>query len=318
MATPPESRVVPARSVPTPDGNASAPDQGAPTPARSVSSEVIERLRATRGFVLDLDGTLARGDSLNRGLQAEPGAVQLLQLLQNNGVPWVIFTNGTVRTPLDYVPKLRALGFPVEVTNIMTPSVVAASLLVRRGVRRVMTLGVEGVWRPLADAGLDIVHSTTPNPGAVDAIYVGWYREFGMADIEAACAAIEAGAALYSASGTPFFTTATGRAPGTSLVICAALEVLTGRRAEIVGKPSLHALECAGERLGVPMAEIAIAGDDPLLEVPMAHGGGALAIYVDSGVAGPEPFAGVADELQPHIYVHGVAELLPLLADRSG
>lgn len=284
--------------------------------ARSAPKEVINRLRATRGFVLDLDGTLARGDALNRGFQAEPGAAQLLQLLQDKGIPWVIFTNGTVRTPVEYVPKLQRLGFPVEVSNIMTPSVVAASVLVRRGVRRVMTLGVEGVWRPLADAGLDIVHSSTPNPGAVDAIFVGWYREFGMADIEAACAAIESGAVLYSASATPFFTTATGRAPGTSLVICSALQALTGCRAEVVGKPSLHALKCASERLGVRQSELAIAGDDPLLEVPMAHGGGALAIYVDSGVAGPQPFAGVPDEQQPHLYVHGVAELLPLLADR--
>ena len=299
MPNPPELPAAPARSV--------------STPARSVSTEVVERLRATRGFVFDLDGTLARGDSLNRGLLAEPGAAQLLQLLTDRGVPWVIFTNGTVRMAAEYVPKLRALGFPVEASSILTPSVVAASVLVRRGVRRVMTLGVEGVWRPLADAGLDVVPSRTPDPGPVDAVYVGWYREFGMADIEAAFAAIEAGAALYSASGTPFFTTATGRAPGTSVVICAALEALTGRGPEIVGKPSRHALECASERLGVPPSELAIAGDDPLLEVPMAHLGGGLAIYVDSGVAGADPFAGVAAHQQPHLYVHGVAELLPLL-----
>jgi ribonucleotide monophosphatase NagD (HAD superfamily) len=100
-------------------------------------------------------------------------------------------------------------------------------------------------------------------------------------------------------------------------VICAALEALTGRSPEIVGKPSLHALECASERLGVPTAELAIAGDDPLLEVPMAHLGNALAIYVDSGVAGDEPFAGVAVNRQPHLFVNGVAELLPLLMAES-
>jgi len=286
-------------------------------PARGASNAAIERLRATRGFILDLDGTLARGDSLNRGFKAEPGAVELLQFLSGRGIPWVIFTNGTVRTPVEYVPKLQDLGFRVEASNIMTPSVVAARLLVRRGMRSVMTLGVEGVWRPLADAGLDIVHSTTPHPGHVDAVYVGWHREFGMADIEAAVAAIESGAALYSASATPYFTTASGRALGTSLVICSALHALTGRRAEIVGKPSQHALECASERLGVPPPEIAIAGDDPLLEVPMAHCGGALAIYVDSGVSGEQPFAGVSAEQQPHLYVHGVVELLTLLADRQ-
>ena len=274
---------------------------------------IVDRLRATRGFVFDLDGTLARGDSLNRGLKPEPGAVDLLELLTERGVPWVILTNGTVRTPADSVPKLRAIGFPVEAEQILTPSVSAAALLRRRGVRRVMTLGTEGVWRPLADAGIEVVRSDAPEPGPVEAVYVGWYREFGMADIEAAYAAIETGAALYSASGTPFFTTATGKAPGTSVVICAALEALTGRSPEIVGKPSLHALECASERLGVPASGLAIVGDDPLLEVPMAHLGNALAIYVDSGVAGDEPFAGVAADRQPHLFLSGIGELLPLL-----
>ncbi len=279
-------------------------------------ADAVERLRTVRGFVFDLDGTLARGDSRHQGVRAEPGAAQLLQFLTDRGTPWVILTNGTLRTPAENVPMLHSMGFPADVSHVVTPSVVAADVLKRRGFRRVMVLGIEGVWRPLADAGLEVVLPGAPDPGPVDAVYVGWYREFGMADIEAAYFALEAGAELYSASGTPYFTTATGRALGTSLMICASLEALTGCQATIVGKPSLEALECASERLGLPTAEVAVIGDDPDLEVPMAHLGGALAIFVDSGVSGDEPFAGVADEQQPHLYLYGVDELLPLLAGR--
>lgn len=271
------------------------------------------RLRAVRGFVFDLDGTLARGDARNEGLRAEPGAAEVLQLLTRRATPWLIFTNGTLRLAEDYVPKLERIGFPMEAGQVLTPSYVAAELFTRLGIRRVMAMGCEGVWRPLADAGLEVVLSSEPGHGAVDAIFVGWYREFGMADIEAGVEAIEAGASLFSASGTPYFATSTGRAPGTSVVICAALEALTGRKAEVVGKPSLHALECAARRLGLAPAELAIVGDDPRLEVPMAHLGGACAIHVQSGTGSEGAFADAGEVELPHLDLRGIADLLPLL-----
>lgn len=278
-----------------------------------MNGEAMARLRSARGFVFDLDGTLARGDSKNEGLKAEPGASELLHLLTERRTPWLIFTNGTLRLAPDYVPKLEKLGFPVTAERILTPSYVAAEVFTALGYRRVMAMGCEGVWRPLADAGLDVVLSSELDPGEVDAIYVGWYREFGMEDIEAGVDAIEGGAALYSASGTPFFATASGRAPGTSVAICAALEALTGCHTEIVGKPSVHSLNCAAHRLGLPTDELAIVGDDPALEVKMAHMGGAVGVYVHSGTGGAEAFTGVHEDERPDFDLSGAADLLHLL-----
>lgn len=277
----------------------------------------IERLRAARGFVFDLDGTLARGDSRNEDLLAEPGATELLQWLTEVGTPWLIFTNGTLRMAEDYVPKLEKLGFPMATERMLTPSYVAADHFRRLGYQRVMAMGCEGVWRPLADAGLDVVLSTAPNPGEVDAIYVGWYREFGMEDIEAGVEAIEQGAALYSASGTPFFATSAGKAAGTSVVICAALEALTGVCPEIVGKPSEAALNCAARRLGFEASELVIVGDDPTLEVKMAHRGGAVGVYVHSGTGGADAFNSSDDKNSPDLELGGVGGLLPLIKSES-
>jgi hypothetical protein len=57
-----------------------------------------------------------------------------------------------------------------------------------------MVLDCEGVWRPLVDAGLEVALSTAPDPGTVDAVYFGWYREFTVHDLEAACHAVWDGA----------------------------------------------------------------------------------------------------------------------------
>jgi ribonucleotide monophosphatase NagD (HAD superfamily) len=87
---------------------------------------------------------------------------------------------------------------------------------------------------------------------------------------------------------------------------------MTGCRVEVVGKPSLQALRTAGRRLGAPLRELAVVGDDPELEVPMAHRGGSLAVAVTSGVAGEDAFARLPAPRRPHLSVRGVDELLAL------
>ncbi len=182
-----------------------------------IDSVILNRLQKIKGFVFDMDGTLVLGDKRNNGLNPLPGAVEFLHRLRDDNVPYVVMTNGTLRTPAEYVPELTGLGFPVHESIMMTPSSVAADYFVRRGFKRIMVLGCKGVWQPLADAGLDIVLSSEGEPGAVDAVYIGWYREFSFHDLEAACNAVWQGAKLFSASNAPFFATASGKGIGTSL-----------------------------------------------------------------------------------------------------
>jgi 4-nitrophenyl phosphatase len=149
-------------------------------------------------------------------------------------------------------------------------------------------------------------------PPAVDAVLAGWYPEFTLPALEAACHAVWAGARLYSASQSLFFATAGGRSIGTSRAISAMIGSLTGVRARLVGKPSFSALRTAGDRLGVPVADLVVVGDDPALEVPMAHRGKALAVAVSSGLGGPESYRHLPPERQPHLHLSGVDELLSL------
>src|SRR5262245_55900094 len=118
--------------------------------APRVSRTVLARLHAARGFVFDLDGTLVLGDRHNRGLHALPGAVEVLRSMDARGVPWVALTNGTAKTPAQQVQALREAGLPIDSGHILTPATVAAEFFVKRGLRRILVLGVEGVWRPLA------------------------------------------------------------------------------------------------------------------------------------------------------------------------
>jgi len=295
------------------------------------TDEVLGRLRNARGFIFDMDGTLALGDRVNHGLVPLPGAVDLLRWVRGRGLPYVVFTNGSNRTPEHFAAVLRDAGLDVPGDQMMTPASSAVVMFTRCGYKRVMVLGGDGLTGPLRAAGIEVVPpvdaadfdagpDTRPSqePADVDAVLVGWFREFTMSHLEAACHAVWAGAALYSASETPFFAAAGGRALGTSRAISAMIRSVTGCRLTVTGKPSLDALRAAATRLGVPARDLVVVGDDPLLEVPMAHRGHALAVAVQTGLAGPDAYDKLPPAKRPHLHLRGVDELLSLLQTTSG
>jgi HAD superfamily hydrolase (TIGR01450 family) len=280
-----------------------------------VTVEVRERLRRARGFIFDMDGTLVLGDRVNHGLRPLPGAAAMLEWVRGRGLPYVVFTNGTNRAPAHFASVLREAGLDVPDELMMTPASSAVVMFTKRKFSRVMVLGGEGLAGPLRDAGIEVVPpSAGSGSGAewVDAVFVGWFPEFTMPALEAACDAVWAGARLFSASQTPFFASAHGRALGTSRAISAMIRSLTGCRLTVTGKPSLDALRAAAARLGVRPADIAVVGDDPLLEVPMALRGRALAIAVDTGLGDAAAYDHLPPSRRPHLRLRGVDELLEI------
>ena len=282
-----------------------------------MNKAILNRLRNSKGFIFDMDGTLVLGDKKNKGLKPLPGAIAFIRHLNQKNIPYILFTNGTVRPDKAYMPKLRDIGFPLRDDVIMTPSTVATEYFLRKQYRRVLVLGCEGVWRSLADAGIEVVLPADNSTKKIDAVYVGWYKEFVMGDLDVAYATVMNGAGLYSASMVPFFASAAGKAIGSSFVIAGMISKLTGARAKVLGKPSLEAMRSVSRRLGVNMKDIAVVGDDPQLEIPMAHKGKALAIAVHSGLSKAEEFARLPKVQRPHLSLDGVKTLLELYRNSS-
>jgi ribonucleotide monophosphatase NagD (HAD superfamily) len=163
------------------------------TLASGAPDEAARRLRDARGFIFDMDGTLALGDRVNHGLTPLPGAVEMLAWVRQRGLPYLVFTNGTNRAPAHFAQVLRDGGLDVPGDQMMTPASSAVVMFTKRGYQRVMVLGGDGLTRPLREAGIGVVppveaaQDTRPSeePAAVDAVFVGWFREFTMSQLEA-------------------------------------------------------------------------------------------------------------------------------------
>jgi NagD protein len=178
-----------------------------------------------------------------------------------------------------------------------------------------MVLGVKGITEVLESAGIEAL---PPLRGtACDAVLAGWYRqELTFESLEAAVEAVAAGAKYYSASQSPYFATSEGRSLGSSRAISAVVHDLTGVQVEVVGKPSLQALRTSARLLGVEPSELAVVGDDPELEVPMAHKGGAFAVAVHTGIGHSESFTDVPERQRPHLDLPDLGALADLLRRR--
>ena len=134
-----------------------------------------------------------------------------------------------------------------------------------------MVIGTRGTVVPFVEAGLTVLG--TDRRAEVDAVFVGWSRDFTMDDLETACHAVWGGARLFTASVNAFFATADGRSIGTSRAISAMITSVTGKRPGVLGKPSREALSSAERLIGVPADGIVVVGDDPGLEIAMARRG---------------------------------------------
>jgi HAD superfamily hydrolase (TIGR01450 family) len=280
-------------------------------------ARVLALLNTVRGFIFDMDGTLVLGDKASGDHKALPGTAELLGALRERRIPYQVFTNGTARTPEWYAASLRHAGLDVRDGEMMTPSTAAAAYLKARGADRVLVLGREAVWRPLAQAGLTAIEAPGDG-GRYDAVYVGWFKDFTYTDLEAAAEAIWGGAQLTTASNVRFFAAAGGRAIGSSFMINAMLSALTETEPLVLGKPSQDALKVALARMGLASpGEIAVVGDDADLEVFMANEAGALSVAVTSGFYKRAHFESQPPEKRAQIIVSGTDELLSVILGRA-
>lgn len=263
-----------------------------------------------KGFMFDLDGTLVLSDRSLGGYEVLPGAIEVLSALQRRAIPFVVLTNGSAYRPAEQASRLRSVGLPLEDEQMLTPSSVAADLMRRAGITRALILGSRGVGEVLAESGIEITFPGEAQSQDVQAVYVGWHPECNMKDIEAACNAIWAGAKLYVASDVPFFATKHGRTMGYSYAIVGAIRRLTKVRVLLTGKPSLHALRFVAKKLKLPIRDIAVVGDDPVVEIIMARRGGATALGVVTGMTKIEEWARQPASHQPHRVLKDIRDIL--------
>jgi glycerol-1-phosphatase len=194
------------------------------------------------GFLIDLDGVVWIGR------ETVPGSPEALRALLEAGKRLAFVTNNPGRLPSAYAERLRELGVEVGGEQIVTAGMVVARLAGEAAGAggSAFVIGRAALKEMVAATGARLLEGEEAQ--GADVVVVSGHRGFDYEELLTAKFALDRGAKLFATSHDPTMPFPGGELPGTGAVL-AAVEVASGRRAEIAGKPERHLFEMALEAI---------------------------------------------------------------------
>lgn len=217
-------------------------------------------LHHLRGFLLDVDGVLCKGDELI------PDADQAVEILRKQGKRLVFLSNNSTLSRKRYITKLEKLGIPVEPDELVLATYAAAQHVAKeKPGATVYMVGAPGLQEELKLAGLQL----TDDPFKAEYVVVGSpfdakgrFTKENIDRITGALRALYHAQARYVVVNTDrIFPAPEGVVPGTGAIVGALNYMLKREPDAIAGKPSPLIVQAALDRLGLKAEECAIVGD---------------------------------------------------------
>lgn len=215
-------------------------------------TSAVLQLNQAKGFVLDMDGVLYRGDS------PLPGMLDFIRITTERGIPYVFVTNNSMRTPAQYVSKLAAMGATVPIERIITSGTTAA-LYLRQHYRpgtRVYVIGMPALHEVIFTDETGFVLDTE----APELVVSGSDFTFTYEKLKIATMAIHRGAAWIATNADTTLPVENGLWPGAGALI-AAVRAATKAEPLVLGKPEPEMMQQALHKIQVPAASAVMIGD---------------------------------------------------------
>lgn len=202
-------------------------------------------------MVLDMDGVLWRGD------EPLPGLVPFFAFVRRRGLPFVLATNNSRKTPGDYVGKLAGMGVNgIKESEIITSGTATAGHMREHypAGTRVYVIGGDGLREILTAAGFVLADSD------VAVVVAGVDFDLTYDKVRRACLLIRAGATFIGTNPDVTFPTPEGLVPGAGSIL-ALLQAATDIEPTVIGKPARPMFDEALRRLGTTPQRTLMVGD---------------------------------------------------------
>lgn len=209
-----------------------------------------------KAYLIDLDGTIYQGK--NR----IPAGERFIKRLQEKGIPYLLVTNNTTRTP-EMVQEMLANQFNVHtgLETIYTATMATVDYMndMNRG-KTAYVIGETGLTSAIAKAGY---LEDRENPAYV---VVGLNTNVTYEMLSIATLAIQKGALFIGTNPDLNIPTERGLMPGAG-ALNALLEAATRVKPVFIGKPNAIIMNKALEILKVSRSEVAMVGDNYLTDI---------------------------------------------------
>ncbi len=252
--------------------------------------------------ILDVDGTIVRGEELLAGAPAG------IDALERAGCDRLLFSNNPTRSGDYYREKLAPHGVDVDPSTVLTSASVSTSYLrTTHPDERVYLVGGKRLEGILEAAGVDL----TTEPDAADVVLGSYTTDFSYGTLWESLRALEDDVPFYGTDPDTTIPVDDGLMPGTGAIL-AAMEAVAGREPDaILGKPSTVAADAAIERLATDPARTLVVGDRLNTDIALGNRAGMETALVLTGVTDRETLA--ASSIEPNYVLESLAEVDRLL-----
>lgn len=210
------------------------------------------------------------------------GSVEAIAALRAAGHRVLFITNNSAATLAQHEAALDSIGIPAH--GDVLSSAMAAGQLIAAG-ERVLVCGGPGVVEAVEQRGAVAVSSHQDPIGPLDAVVVGFHRDFDYEVMRRATQAVQRGARLIGTNDDSTYPTPDGPIPGGGAIL-ASIQTATGVPGIIAGKPYEPMAALARLDVGDAAARSAVmVGDRPETDGLFAVTLGCRYAIVWSGVA---------------------------------
>jgi 4-nitrophenyl phosphatase/NagD protein len=259
----------------------------------------LERLSKTRGFLIDLDGTMYLGNRLL------PGAQELIEILRDREVQFLFLTNNSSRHRGQYGEKLRELGLDISDGQVFTSGEATAKYLSGdvHGAK-VHVVGTTALLEVFEEHGFQLVDE---NP---DVVVLGFDKTLTYKKLWRLCNFVRDGVLYIATHPDLNCPVRDGFMPDIGATI-AFVDASTGRQPDIIiGKPNQTIIDAVELKIGIKPSELCMVGDRIYTDIALGRHGLAT-VMVLSGETSEEDLQD--SDIQPDYVVENLDGLVFLL-----
>ena len=253
-----------------------------------------------RGLLLDLDGVFHIGDRLL------PGAAGALEFLRTEPIPFRIVTNTTTRSRSSLVERMRKIGLPLEIEDVISAP-------------RAAVLHLRGLGNPRCrflltdDARSEFAEFENHDDDPSQIVLGDIEDQVNYALLNSIFNQMMNGSELIALHKGRFWETPNGRKVDLGLFV-SGLEYTTGKSATVIGKPSPTIYAYALSELKLDAADCAMIGDDLHNDVHGAQSAGLTGVLIKTGKY--RPGYEVSSDRLPDLILESLSDLSSLLAKK--
>ncbi len=265
----------------------------------------MDKLLNTKLFLLDMDGTLYLGD------EVFDGAIDFINTVSESGREYIYLTNNSSRAGIDYITRLRRLGFPCEAKNVFTSGMATAMYLNSRYPgETVYPVGTPAFLGELESYGVKLGGGED-----ISVVCVGFDTTLTYEKLDKAVHYLRRGAAFIAANPDWVCPMPADEVLPDCGSICALLTAASGVEPVFIGKPNRNMVDIISEQTGVPNENICCVGDRLYTDIAVAQNAGAVSVCVLSGESSMEDIENA--ERKPDYVLGSVADIANILKENG-